>query len=422
MKLTHLLYYKSDTPTSFLPAKRPPGPMFDDPGLNRMIDENYEAVRRCGYAKLTVPVELHGIRKEAVSEHGRYVADVLLSSGFHAYLCGGAVRDLIRGVMVNDFDFVTEASNKDLRRIFGPQLLFHRIPLGHEFGYIDFGDEIVDVGTMVNIPPVYAGLPKVPEFDPEALYSTELMFDGFQRDFSINAIYYDMAQENLIDFFGGIRDLREGLVRMVASEETAVRYDPRRILRALRFRARFGFSFEEGLETAIREFGQELVPRITPEMMADNLPDFFSGGFAGAGSRLLLDYGLFGIVFPAAAKLVSQPSYREYVLKTAHAVDWIFDEGAQALPLLAMAAFLWPAARKRKQEGAEDAAGEIAAQQRKVMAMTDEEAAYLRSALDIEEVHDRERIREEVIRLYEKPAITDALEILRLHYWMQQEQ
>ena len=149
--------------------------MFDDPGLNRMIDENYEIVRQRGYAQLTIPASLHGIRREEVSEQGRYIADRLLESGFQAYLCGGAVRDLIRRDKVNDFDFVTDATTEDLRRIFGPQMDFFKIPLGLEYGYIEFGDNVIDVGTMANIPPVFAGMPKVPSFDPEALYSTKLL-------------------------------------------------------------------------------------------------------------------------------------------------------------------------------------------------------------------------------------------------------
>ena len=394
--------------------------MFDDPGLNRMIDENYEIVRQHGYAQLTIPASLHGIRREEVSEQGRYIADRLLESGFQAYLCGGAVRDLIRRDKVNDFDFVTDATTEDLRRIFGPQMDFFKIPLGLEYGYIEFGDNVIDVGTMANIPPVFAGMPKVPSFDPEALYSTKLLFDGFQRDFSINTLYYDMEKGDLIDFFGGLRDLREGVIASVVSAEAAIRYDPRRILRALRFHARFDFSLEPSLASAIRKYGAGLVPEITPFMIAYELPDFFSGGFAQAGTRLLLDYDLFGVVFPAAVRLVQKRSYREYVLKTACAVDWIFDEGAKALPLMAIVAFLWPAVAQRKKEGAQDAAGEIAAEQRKIMAMTDEEAAYFRDALDIEEEHDRERIRKEVEELFGEPEFTDALRMLRLHYWTHQ--
>ena len=263
MKLSNLLFYKSQMPMSYLPKRKACGPMFEDPAINRLIDAHHESVEQNGYEKLVIPKALHKIDSGILPPHDRYVADTLYKNGFHSYLCGGSVRDLVLNDTVNDFDFVTDASNEDLRNVFD-NIQFHKIPSGHEFGYIDFGDEIVDICTMVNIPADYHGKVHVPDFEPDNLYSSSLLFDAFQRDLKINTLYYDTTTEELIDWFGGLYDLREGVISTPAAPYDALHCDPRIVLRALRFKARFGFDLSKELEETIRKHGQELAKEISP--------------------------------------------------------------------------------------------------------------------------------------------------------------
>ena len=130
MILSRLLYYKSDMPVSYLPRRKPNSPMFDNPELNRLIDENYDQVLREGAGRIPIPARLHTITRDSLTENAKKTADILISNGFKAYLSGGAVRDLVRGGMVNDFDFTTDATNDDLRLIL-PEIRFHSIPSGH---------------------------------------------------------------------------------------------------------------------------------------------------------------------------------------------------------------------------------------------------------------------------------------------------
>lgn len=416
MKLSRLLYYKSDVPMSYLPRKKPGGPMFSQPEVNRMIDAHQKVLEEKGTDELKIPEELHTIRRRMFSGNALSVADRLIENGFHAYLCGGAVRDLAMGDTASDFDFVTDASNGELRDLFD-DIRFHVIQNGHEFGYIDFGNEVVDVCTMVNIPAEYKKIKNIPDFDPESLYSRELLFDAYQRDFTINAMYYDMDSGEIIDWFTGLRDLRDGVIRTTVPAEYALDYAPRTMLRALRFKARFGYDLSEDLDEVIRRRNHELLRRIPPASVRSNLPEFFYGGYTYDAVCNLMDYDLLSDVLPALGDMAYSHSYIEYAKRTAYAVDWLFDEGAVGLPLLAMAAFLWPAVDRYKDKGVDDAALKVFRMQESVMSMTEKEEQFFLEALQTQEAREKEQIMREVQNIFGKPTFEDALGVLRVHYW-----
>ena len=416
MKHSNLLFFKSPMPTSYLPKRKVCGPMFDNPEINRLIDAHHEAVCRKGFEKLIIPRELHGIDLSIMSGHDRYVAETLNRNGFHSYLCGGTARDLVLNDTVNDFDFVTDASVEDLRKIFD-NIAFHSIPSGHEFGYVDFGDEVVDICTMVNIPTAFQGKEHVPEFNAGELYSKNLLFDAYQRDLKLNTLYIDTQTEELIDWFGGLYDLREGIVSTSMAPQVVYLNDQRGVLRALRFKARYGFELAEDLENMIRINGNELVAKVSQDAMRSNLPGFFSAGYTYTGTCLLLDYGLFGAFFPLLGSLVDSPAYREYAKRTAFAVDWIFDEGAVGLPLLTMSAFLWPVVMGLRKQGVRNAEEIVLKSQQERISLSQEESVFLMGALHIDDVHDDQLILRTVEDVFEKPTLEDALALLRINYW-----
>lgn len=417
MKLTRLREYKSKIPVILDRKARKDCRIFHNDELNRMIDENIAEVRREGYARMAVPPRLHPIRREQVSENARRVADRLLEAGYQVYLCGGAVRDLLREEEVNDFDLSTNAGNEQLAELFG-EMRFFTIPSGHRFGYLEFGNEIVDVDTFTNIPASYKGLPHIPEFDENSLYSDSLLFDAFQRDMSINMLYYDMATGEVIDFFGGLYCLREGLIENVIPSSALFRLDPRRAIRAVRFAARFRFELSDAADAALRAEGPEYMRNLDPASVALELPDFYAGGFARAGTEMLLEYNLFGELFPAAKDLCGNPDYIGYVLQTALGADWLYEEGTWALPMIVMAALLWPAVRKAKRDGAENPAEQVFNSQRAVMDMSEKDAKYFLTTLRLAsaENRDREELRRETEAIFEKPEFKEGLRMLGLHY------
>ena len=418
MILSRLLMYKSPEPTSYLPRRKPKAPLFDREDINRLIDAHHERLEEYGFEKLIIPAKLHEILPDSFPANVKYVAGKLNDHGFCAYLCGGTVRDLVQNTPVNDFDLVTDATPEELKGIFDA-VSFHRIPAGHEFGYIEFDrHEIIDVCTMVNIPAAFRGEKHVPDFDPGALYSKELLFDALQRDFTINSLYYDIRSGDIIDWVGGLYDLREGMIRASVSAETTLRYDPRRLLRAIRFKSRFAFSFAEDIDTCIRKFGRSLVKRISPSAMYENLPDMFYGGYTRSSVSTLMEYHMLECLLPNTEPLCWNSAYREYVMRTAYAVDWLYDEGTVGLPLLAMAALLWPAIDSLRAQGktAQEAAAKVLESQREVMSMSDEEADFMVHALLPDETDDEESLIERLDHVFGRPTFEDAKGMLRLNY------
>ena len=417
MKPTRLMNYKSRIPVILDRRIRKDCRIFHSEELNRMIDENIAVVRREGYARLNVPSRLHPIRPEQLSENARRTAEKLLAAGYQAYLCGGAVRDLLREEEVKDFDLATNASNEQLAALF-EEMKFFSIPTGHRFGCLEFGEEVVDVTTFTNIPASYKGLPHVPDFDEHSLYSDQLLFDAFQRDMSINMLYYDVATGDVIDFFGGLYCLREGLIENVVPSSFLFRIDPRRAIRAVRFAARFGFDLSDAADAALRAEGAEYMRRLDPASCALELPDFYAGGFARLGTELLMEYNMFGELFPAARKVCSDPAYIEYALRTALGADWLYEEGTWALPMIVMAALLWPAVREAREAGAENPAEQVFETQRAVMDMSEKDAEYFLATLSMEgaENRSREELRRETETIFAKPEFKEGLRMLGLHY------
>ena len=416
MELTQLKDYKSKRPVSLEKRQRVQSEIFKSDELTRMIDENIEEVRRIGYAKLVVPPNLHSIDNNRLPKNVKFVSDTLINAGFKAYLCGGTVRDLVLGEVVNDFDFVTNAANDDLEKLF-EGIHFFEIPTGHRLAYLDFGDEVIDVATMVNIPSEYHGKDGVPEFDPASLYSDSPLFDAFQRDLTFNAMYYDTETCEVIDYLAGLYCLREGIIKTPCHARDTFDYDPRRVIRAIRFACRFGFVLSGDMDEELRARGSDYIRRIKPRDMRSLLPRLFNSGFSRHSAEMLMDYNLFGEVFPPVKEKMTNPHYVDYALHTSRAADWLFDEGTWALPIVVMAAFLWPAIKDARNAGCINPLSHVWELQQTVLSMFDEEEEFFKEILLMEtDESDRSHIKKELIEIFEKPDFKDGLKVLHLYY------
>jgi len=228
---------------------------------------------------------------------------------------------------------------------------FHSIATGHEFAIVHYGDEIVDVASCVNIPASYHGVPGVPEFDPESLYSDNLVADSFQRDLTMNAIYYDVATGDLVDYHGGLHDLRDGILDTMLDAKVELDTDPRVAVRAIRFKARFGARFSDRLEAEMRERAPEHVTNCTPKANLVNLRKFYTAGYARDAWDVLMDYGAFPALYTPVADLCHSPAYQSYIRAAMEWMDTWHDAGNLQDSDLAMAAILWPAVADLDAEG-----------------------------------------------------------------------
>ena len=232
----------------------------------------------------------------------------LRDAGYAALLVGGCVRDLMLGREPKDFDVVTDARPEEIRKLFhNARIIGRRFRLVH----VRFGREIIEVATFRAAAHDVAG--DVPAVDPETgepieeeveetsvadqnIFGTQEE-DARRRDFTVNALYYNIRDFSVIDYVGGVQDLRAGLLRVIGDPETRFREDPVRMLRAVRFAAKLGFNLAPATEAPIRELAPLLLD-VPPARMFEEVLKLFHGGAALKTYELLRHYGLFEYLFP----------------------------------------------------------------------------------------------------------------------------
>lgn len=229
----------------------------------------------------------------------------LQTAGFKAYLVGGSVRDLMLGRKPKDFDAATDASPNEIRRLFrNSRIIGRRFRLVHVF----FQDSVVEVSTFRRDPD-----PDEQDGEPgDLLITSDNTFgtprqDAFRRDFTVNALFYNIADFSVLDYVGGVEDLEHRLIRVIGDPHIRFREDPVRMLRACEFAARLGFGIERGTQEAIHELAREL-EKASPARVTEEIVQLMRCGHSGAAVQWMLDLGLLEILLPEAYAMVTAGS------------------------------------------------------------------------------------------------------------------
>jgi poly(A) polymerase len=260
----------------------------------------------------------HPISRNAISANALRVLYRLKDAGYQAFLVGGSVRDLLLGLEPKDFDIATNALPDEVRTLFrNCRLIGRRFRLAHVF----FGSEIVEVATFRAAHEWQPEERDEDEWraageDPERLldargrilrdnvYGT-IEEDVWRRDFTANALYYNIADFSLWDFVGGVEDVRARRLRLIGDPVTRYHEDPVRMLRAVRFAAKLSFTLDAATEKPVRELAY-LLTHVPPARLFDELLKLFLSGFAAPAFRLLKDYGLVAPLFGPLADLLDR--------------------------------------------------------------------------------------------------------------------
>jgi len=244
-----------------------------------------------------IPRAKHNISRTAINKNVLKVLYRLRDEGFAAYLVGGCIRDLLCGLRPKDFDVATDARPNQVKKIFhNCRLIGKRFRLAH----ICFGDGIVEVAT-------FRGQSNDCEHRAHSMqgmilrdnvYGT-IEEDAFRRDFTLNALYYDIGDFSLFDYTGGIRDFNERMIRVIGDPVERYHEDPVRMLRALRIAAKLGFALEAKTKRPIKGL-VGLLQNVSPARLFDEVNKWFRGGKSWETFELLRHYGLFAALFPQA--------------------------------------------------------------------------------------------------------------------------
>jgi poly(A) polymerase len=258
-------------------------------------------------------------------------------------MVGGGVRDLLAGLQPKDFDVATSAHPEDIRKLFRScRLVGRRFLIAH----VRMGDEIVEVTTFRGPITDSHERDETGRILSDNVYGT-LETDAFRRDFTINALYYDIRDFSIVDFAGGVTDLRAGLLRLIGDPELRYREDPVRMLRAVRIASKLGFAIAPEAAKPIHRLAP-LLGEIPPARLFDEIVKLLLSKQAVANFEGLRRYGLFGILFPDTETALIEDTAAQALIRHALANTVArLDRDASVTPAFLYAALLWPAVRLR---------------------------------------------------------------------------
>jgi poly(A) polymerase len=320
-----------------------------------------------------VPRAEHPVSRANISPHALKVLYRLKQAGHQAFLVGGGVRDLLLGHEPKDFDVATDATPEQVRGVFrNCRLIGRRFRLAHVF----FGPDIVEVATFRGM-----GANVVDDIDRrlengmivrDNVYGT-IAEDALRRDFTINALYYNIEDFSLVDYAGGLADIAEGRLRLIGDDPVArYREDPVRMLRAVRFACKLGFMIAPECEAPLRELAP-LLAEIAPARLFDETLKLLHSGYALHAFEKLRHYGLFAQLFPETEDCLAEQDQGfpiTFVSRGLDNTDRRILDRKPVSPAFLFAVLLWEPVRRRWQQLQEEDRSAIEA-----MAMASHEIA-----------------------------------------------
>jgi poly(A) polymerase len=299
----------------------------------------------------------HPISRKQISPAALKVLYRLRDAGHQAYLVGGGVRDLLLGREPKDFDVATDARPEQVKKLFNNcRLIGRRFLLAH----VRYGAEIIEVATFRAAQGPEREVPD-DEFEDEEgapeetlthddsgrilrdnVYGT-LEEDAWRRDFSVNALYYNIDDFSVVDYTGGYADLKEGVLRLIGDPEMRYREDPVRMLRAVRFAVKLGFRLHPDTEAPIRRLAP-LLRDIPPARLFEEVLKLFLSGFGAPAFHALRHHGLFEHLFESTERTlaVEHDSYPiTFVTRALENTDARVQADKPVTPAFLFAALLW---------------------------------------------------------------------------------
>ncbi|MCR5085508.1 MAG: polynucleotide adenylyltransferase PcnB [Succinivibrionaceae bacterium] len=323
-------------------------------GVERQLEESKERVEREGEWKLVIPPSHHGIAQEDIPRYAIRVIEGLVAAGYQAYLVGGGVRDLLLGFKPKDFDISTNATPEQVCRVFtNSRIIGRRFRIVH----VVFQNVIVEVTTFRSnqstgtVKVKTASTPRRLRDSKRAenvdgmlvrdnFYGRSIEEDAERRDFTINAIYYDLRSHSLIDFHGGLYDLTHGIIDIIGDPEVRYAEDPVRMIRALRFAAKLGFTITDRTAAPILECADRLTS-VSNNRLYDEVNKLFLSGHGAASFRILKQYHFLGLLFPQLGKWEGDRDFNAFTCYALDSSDQRYREDKRNMPHFLYCIMLW---------------------------------------------------------------------------------
>lgn len=306
------------------------------------------------HKQFAVNAKDYGISLKDFPTNAVAIVTKLHKHGYEAYIVGGCLRDLLLGQKAKDFDIATNARPEEIQKVFGRQcrLIGRRFRLAH----VVYGREIYEVATFraehhSNANEKISKTNDVGMLLRDNVYGT-MREDAERRDFSVNALYYDVAHNLIFDFFNGIDDLRASRLRLIGDPVVRYQEDPVRMLRAVRFMAKLEMFLDRRCDEPIRKMAH-LLNHIPPARLFDESLKLLQSGNGFKTYELLRKYGLFEQLFPVLSPFFTEnadSNAERMIGKALNSTDDRLRDNLRVNPAFLFAALLWYPLREKIDE------------------------------------------------------------------------
>lgn len=280
--------------------------------------------------------EAHGIDPRLLSSNAIRVTSTLQEAGFEAFVVGGAVRDLLLGVKPKDFDIATNATPEQVRKLFRRAFI-----IGKRFQivHVMFGQDLLEVTTFRGTTSDNAPKDEHGRVLRDNTFGSQAE-DAVRRDFTINAMYYNPANGQVLDYHGGIEDIRAKTLRIIGQPEARYREDPVRMLRVVRFAAKLQFTIEPTTAAPIAVMAP-LINNVPAARVFDEMLKLLMSGHAMACLQQLRKEGLHHGLLPLLDVVMEQPLGLKFVTLALDSTDARIAAGKTVSPGFLFASLLW---------------------------------------------------------------------------------
>jgi poly(A) polymerase len=336
--------------------------------ITRLLGKTTSAVAKAPKGKrVELAQSQHGIDVGLVDEPAIRVVQTLTDAGFEAFIVGGAVRDMLLGLRPKDFDVATNATPEQTKPLFRRAFIIgRRFRIVHVIYGRGREHEVIEVSTFrAMVDPAasqqVSGNEKTSKQElagkshavdaagrvlRDNVWGSQLD-DAARRDFTVNAMYYDPQKQIVVDYHGGIKDAQKKVLRMIGDPATRYREDPVRIIRAVRFAAKLGFSIEPKTRAPIAEMAT-LLQSVPTSRIFDEMVKLLQTGHSVASLQELRKQGLVGQqqgVFPILDFVIESsavhPVQAKFVELALQDTDQRVQENRAVAPSFLLACMLW---------------------------------------------------------------------------------
>ena len=287
-----------------------------------------------------IPRSAHTVSRDEISKSALKVLYRLHKSGYQAFLVGGCVRDALLDLHPKDFDVATNATPDEVRALFDNcRLIGRRFRLAH----VRFGREIIETATFraaANHSADDSAHDDEGRIIRDNVYGT-IDEDVWRRDFTCNALYYNIADFSIWDYTGGVADIERRRLVLIGDPDTRLREDPVRMLRAVRFSAKLDFEIDPSVVKSMRKH-VDLLSNVPAARLFDEFLKLFQSGHAEKTFDLLREHNLFEQLFPATDKELQQDEeFEAFVRAALQNTDRRVASGKSVTPMFLLGVFFW---------------------------------------------------------------------------------